>query len=146
MESLFGIDEDLLAEALILSSSGEAAEWNADKLGLYLQNGTANGAPLYYQMDSGETRYYLFKHDRNWIVGSDPSVNKGSFRNTEPSSSVPTKWWEYFANGEWHHDDGIKGCKNQSLHSLVKESLNKIKVSRWGIVCFTHYLLFFFLS
>jgi len=108
IDSLFGIDEDLLAEALILSSSGEAAEWNADKLGLYLRNGTANGAPLYYQMDSGETRYYLFKHDSNWIVGSDPSVNKGSFRNTEPSSSVPTKWWEYFAKGEWHHDDGIK--------------------------------------
>ena len=115
-----------------MSSSGEAAEWNADKLGLYLRNGTANGAPLYYQMDSGETRYYLFKHDSNWIVGSDPSVNKGSFRNTEPSSSVPTKWWEYFANGEWHHDDGIKGCKNQSLHSLMKESSKDISVNCGG--------------
>jgi len=70
IDSLFGIDEDLLAEALILSSSGEAAEWNADKLGLYLRKGTANGAPLYEQMDSAETRYYLFKHDSNWIVGS----------------------------------------------------------------------------
>jgi len=98
-------------------------QWNADKLGLYLQNGTANGAPLYYQMDSGETRYYLFKHDSNWIVGSDPSKDKGSFRNTESSSSVPTKWWEYFANGEWHHDDGIKvenfGTNSSNICSSV---------------------------
>jgi len=53
-------------------------------------------------------------------------VNKGSFRNTEPSSSVPTKWWEYFAKGEWHHDDGIKvenvGTNSTNICSSVHVS------------------------
>merc|ERR1712064_56628 len=107
-ESLFGVDKALLAEAVILSSSdGVAADFQGPKLGLYIRNGTANGAPLYQQMDYGKPSSYIFKYDSQWVVGSDPSVNKGGLRNTEASTTVPTLWWGYFGNG-WHHDSGIK--------------------------------------
>jgi len=115
-ESLFGVDKALLAEAVILSSDGVAADYQGSKLGLYIRNGTANGAPLYQQIDSGEPSSYIFKYDSHWLVGSDPSVDKGWFQNTETSTTVPTLWWQYFNNG-WYHDSGI-GIKVEKVDEI----------------------------
>jgi len=123
-ESLFGIDEALLAEAIILSSSGVAAEYQADRLGLYIRNGSANGRPLYYQMDSGETSCYIFNKFGNWIVGPDPSVDSGFFRNIKISYSLPTLGWEYTNDKGWYVDYEFKVEKVDKLTSDICSSVH----------------------
>jgi len=116
-------DETLLDDAIILTSSdGVAAEYQGSKFGLYIRNGMANDAPLYQQMDSEEPSSYIFKYDNIWVVGPDPSNNKGWLRNQDSSDSVPSLQWEYFFTTEWHQDSGIKAAKVDA--SEICETVN----------------------
>ena len=66
---------DKCCDELLVSSSGPAEEYQADRLGVYkqLQNSELNGKPLYRKVD-GDDYFYFWKWDQqdggghNWLI------------------------------------------------------------------------------
>ena len=97
---MLGMDEELLKDAVILSTTGEAAEYQGASLGLYQKVGTINGSPMYKQMDSEEKGNLLFRGSNSfWYISWKTDFENfysGSYKNTNSSATIPTMGWQYW--------------------------------------------------
>jgi len=120
-----GLDEDLLEDAVIISTTGVAAEYQGDWLGLYQKIGTINGSPYYKQIDSEGKGKLLYKGTNSfWYVSWKilfENFHAGAFRNRNSSTTIPSLGWEYWGpdkntgehnwsynSGMWYLDSGLK--------------------------------------
>jgi len=120
-----GLDEDLLEDAVIISTTGVAAEYQGQWLGLYKKIGTINGSPYYKQIDSEGKGSLLYKGTNSfWYVSWKilfENFHAGAFRNRNSSTTIPSIGWEYWGpdqntgehnwsynSGMWNLDSGLK--------------------------------------
>ena len=96
--------------AVILSTSGVAAEYMGPVFGLYTkENVTANGASVYRQLgDDGAKVLFLFRGPFDtWFIGEHTHLDFGYLYNDQKSTFIPRTGWKYNDDG-WHKDSGIK--------------------------------------
>lgn len=90
---------------LTVSSTGEAAEKNAECMGTYKKTAqTRNERPVWKHTD--EERFFSLADNSRWTVEADLSNNRAYIRTKEKDlDEIPETDWQYAKDGAWHDDD-----------------------------------------
>jgi len=123
------VSQELIHGAVIMSTTGVAAEYVGNKLGLFhKEHFTVNGAPVYKQMNDGDSEeVFLFRgSDKSWYVGKNVGSNTGWMRTINKSTSVPKSGWQYMQKNHWYNDWGLKVEGRSEVNS--KDVCNSLRI------------------
>ena len=103
--------ECVLADTIVLSATGGAAEYQGDKLGEYLEAAEEHkGRPYYVQKDTERNnKTFLYSEvDIGWFVsGTLGELAYYDLTNEQDTPRAPTKGWVYY--------DGVKDSDDHTL-------------------------------
>ena len=101
----------------MLSSTAGAAEWQGDRLGEYVEEGTSGGRVYYRQRDdTGKEDTFLYYNgacgdEKRWLVGRELGECYGlGLRNPADTATPPESGWQYYGD-EWQSDDRSLGLE-----------------------------------
>ena len=117
--------QDDYEQMLLVTSTGAAAEYAGDSMGVFLLAGEHNNRPYYRQKHTVDTEgaWFLYCYENgNWYVSDILGENAGSLKNTTKTASVPTSGWQYIG-GRWHHDLALTVTPLSDLSSATCSSI-----------------------
>ena len=91
---------------MVISSSGEAAQYDGHALGQYeyLEDKGYYVQTSTEQSDENFRALYLYLVDDIWFVSGTTTFRGGWLRKPQSSKIPPTNNWQYADNDGWHDD------------------------------------------
>ena len=110
------------ARVLLLTTTGDAAEYCSDCMGLFLLAGEHNNRPYYKQnhtVDTEGAKFLYSSASGKWLVSDTLGGAEWRLKNTARTASVPTSGWKYWEN----YDPAMTAAPLSDLSSATCSSI-----------------------